>query len=346
HSQIFQRPFSRIAHTYTFAESIFQGLQVEKDRSIRFLARIHRNIRGKLSDPDDIKWNQGKAEYAYSRPLEIWVLSTLAYATVRFYDVFDTTRGSLNIMEREAVLTKFMQIGIRMGIPIEEIPRDWNEFESQFSSTLHELYASNTAKNMYKNIHDVLIGLHFGKLAFYAAYLLAQCLLPETRFNVTPVRMQNPLKSGYEKQGPIKTATMLEQLTAGQSWLRRTTNMVLRNSIKFTIRCLYPFCPTVSFSGLVYLTAHIYPNTAPTIYAMIREFSGSNNEDPPVQETPLVNPTFCGFNFYKKSSDENPVNLDKGAKGKFDKIKEPSLITDKSYPKRRKLDGILAFFVP
>jgi tritrans,polycis-undecaprenyl-diphosphate synthase [geranylgeranyl-diphosphate specific] len=167
----------RILRTFIYLDIAFYGLPYEKEKSIKWLNKIHFKVKGNIKDKT-LNFKD-KEEYSFSNDLQLWVLSTIVYVIVKFNDNYYI---SLSDIEKDLLVTECLMIGHKLGTPYEKIPKTYKEFEIWFVNEFSKLEYTFTSIKLLNLINKV--SPYYIRLFFPLNYDILQPLLKNNNENL------------------------------------------------------------------------------------------------------------------------------------------------------------------
>jgi uncharacterized protein (DUF2236 family) len=144
HSYAQLTPFRRLAHTGVAFEKIFFGSRAEADRVLGYVGRLHRHVRGALTEDAGIT-PAGTPYSALDPDLMLWTVAVMADSAQFFYELFVRR---LRAAEREQLWQDYVSFGELFGMPRSAVPASYPEFRAYWRSRLagDELHLTDEAR--------------------------------------------------------------------------------------------------------------------------------------------------------------------------------------------------------
>ncbi|HEX5983246.1 MAG TPA: oxygenase MpaB family protein [Solirubrobacterales bacterium] len=139
-------PFTRLARTAKIQETVFLGTREEADRALAAVHRLHERIKGEL--PEAAGTHPAGTPYsAFDPELMLWTLAVIADSGRAMYETMVRPLGD---REREALWQDYVRFGELFGLPREEVPATYREFDAWWEEKLASphLHATDHALEM------------------------------------------------------------------------------------------------------------------------------------------------------------------------------------------------------
>ena len=139
-------PFTRLARTAKIQETVFLGTREEADKALAAVHRLHERIKGELAEAAG-PHPAGAAYSAFDPELMLWTLAVIADSGRAMYEAMVRP---LRADEREALWQDYVRFGELFGLPRDEVPGSYREFDAWFQGRLDspDLHATPHALEM------------------------------------------------------------------------------------------------------------------------------------------------------------------------------------------------------
>jgi uncharacterized protein (DUF2236 family) len=132
HSRFESDPWRRLRSTLRTSLALVFGAGSEAEAAVRRLNGIHARVVGDAADP--VARELGGLRYQALDPaLLLWVQATLIITTVEAYERWV---GPLAPVDREGFWQEARRVGVRIGIPLDSSPSDWDALEAYWAQML------------------------------------------------------------------------------------------------------------------------------------------------------------------------------------------------------------------
>lgn len=126
------RPFERLARTAKIQETVFLGTRAEADEALAKVHRLHKTIKGTLSEPAGVH-PAGAVYSAFDPELMLWTLAVIADSGREMYE---TMVRPLNNAEREDLWQDYVRFGELFDLPRSDVPGSYREFKAWWDAKL------------------------------------------------------------------------------------------------------------------------------------------------------------------------------------------------------------------
>lgn len=127
-----ERPFARLSATARAFETIFFGTRAEADALLAKVERMHRHVRGTLSEPAGVH-PVGTPYDAFDPHLMLWTMGVLADSSRH---CFEALVRPLSGAERDQLWQEWIDFGVLFGMPREVAPATAVAFDAWMADHL------------------------------------------------------------------------------------------------------------------------------------------------------------------------------------------------------------------
>ncbi len=124
------RPFTRLAHTARVFETVFFGTRSEADQALAFVERLHRRVRGELTEAAG-SYPAGTSYTAFDPALMLWTIAVMVDSAEAYYEALVR---ELSPVEKQGLWQDYLLFGELFGMSRAAAPQTYSEFREYWEA--------------------------------------------------------------------------------------------------------------------------------------------------------------------------------------------------------------------
>lgn len=145
HTRLMDQPFKRLVRTAKMFETIFFGSKEDADRVLKIVHGMHQQVVGTLEEQVG-PYAAGTPYSAFDPQMMLWTIGVMADSAVVFYELFVRRLSS---DERDAFWQDYLRFGALFGMPTDDAPASWADFQRWLHGRLADDDHFLTAESRY-----------------------------------------------------------------------------------------------------------------------------------------------------------------------------------------------------